>query len=541
MAEDLVGKTLGNYRVESLLGSGGMGEVYRAIHTKLNRPAAIKVLHAYQAGDPNFQARFLREARSAAALAHPNIVEVFDFGEQDGDSYLVMELVPDGSLRTLLRQRSADQGWSLALGLNLVQQAAEGLAYANAQGMVHRDVKPDNLLLRRRSEAERGSDADEFALKISDFGLARLAEGGEDLTASGMVVGTPTYMSPEQCQGAPLDGRSDLYSLGVVLYEVAVGHPPFRAKSLTEAVFKHISEAPVPPRQLRPDLPVALDQVILRCLAKRPEDRYATAYDLIQDLQIVLSDTEMNTIIGTSDAGLATPSTPAPVDPVAPTVVDSSPSRSAVRPTGSSGSPRPSVNASGVAVRRGTGAAKATKTGPQPVVAKRSLAPGSTVRGVAKPPVQNAVAQGATKPAQTPTAAPRSATRPPAQPQRWPLAGEPEKSPAGAGALPPWLRSVTDDPRRRNIGLGAVGALVALVVLIVMLASHASAPRTTASTKPTATNATSPTASPTPVDTAAFTDSLSKNDNKWAVTNRSFFSNGGYQNRQRLHLLRARR
>ncbi|MDE3229034.1 MAG: protein kinase, partial [Chloroflexota bacterium] len=130
---DLVGQTLGAYRIESRLGVGGMGEVYRAVHERLNRPAAIKVLHANQAADPTFQARFLREARAAAALSHPNIVEVFDFGEQDGVSFLVMELVPDGSLRTLLRQRSAEQGWSLGLGVDLVRQAAEGLAYAHAR------------------------------------------------------------------------------------------------------------------------------------------------------------------------------------------------------------------------------------------------------------------------------------------------------------------------------------------------------------------------------------------------------------------------
>src|SRR6185437_13229927 len=135
-----------------------MGDVYRAVHTRLNRAAAIKVLHANQAADPTFQARFLREARAAAALSHPNIVEVFDFGEQDGASYLVMELVPDGSLRTLLRQRPQGQGWTLGLGIDLVRQAAEGLGYAHEHGMVHRDIKPDNLLLQRLTPVRAGEE-----------------------------------------------------------------------------------------------------------------------------------------------------------------------------------------------------------------------------------------------------------------------------------------------------------------------------------------------------------------------------------------------
>src|SRR5690348_1838169 len=141
----LIGQTLGNYRIEEQLGSGGMGEVYRAVHLRLKRTAAVKVMHASLASDETFQARFLREAQAAAALSHPNIVEVYDFGEQDGRSYLIMELVPSGSLRTLLRQRAAGRGWSLELALDLVCQVAEGLTYAHSRGMVHRDIKPDNL------------------------------------------------------------------------------------------------------------------------------------------------------------------------------------------------------------------------------------------------------------------------------------------------------------------------------------------------------------------------------------------------------------
>ncbi len=325
---NLVGQTLGAYRIESRLGVGGMGEVYRAVHERLNRPAAIKVLHANEAADPTFQARFLREARAAAALSHPNIVEVFDFGDQGDISFLVMELVPDGSLRTLLRQRSTGQGWSLGLGVDLVRQAAEGLAYAHAHGMVHRDIKPDNLLLQRLENLGTGATAERYQLKISDFGLARLVEDGGELTVTGMVMGTPTYMSPEQCQGEVLDGRSDLYSLGVVLYEVATGSPPFRVKSLSEAVFKHISAPPIPPQQVRPDLPAALNDVIMRCLEKRPEDRFATGTELAEALDGALGDTELRTIITTRDTGAsATPSTPAHVDSTAPTVADTTPER----------------------------------------------------------------------------------------------------------------------------------------------------------------------------------------------------------------------
>lgn len=279
--ESLIGKTLGNYRIESVIGTGGMGQVFRAVHIHLGREAAIKVLHANLAAEPGFQARFLQEARAIASLKHPNIVEVHDFGEQAGSLYLVMELIDGGSLRQLLlTQTTAQGGLPLSTGVDLVRQTADGLALAHDRGMVHRDIKPDNLLL---SDTRGGNQV----IKITDFGLVRLAESGA-MTATGAVLGTATYMSPEQCQGVELDGRSDLYSLGVVLYEVATGYVPFQAKTLSAAVYHHVQVAPPPPRTVRPDLPLELEQIILRCLAKRPQERYRTAKELSDALQAAL-------------------------------------------------------------------------------------------------------------------------------------------------------------------------------------------------------------------------------------------------------------
>ena len=268
---DLTGQTLGNYKIESLLGTGGMGQVYKASHVHLNRPAALKVLHEQYAADPTFQARFLQEARAASALRHANIVEIIDFGQADGRFYLVMELITEGSVRVLLQQRAgAGTPLALPLGVDLVRQAADGLAYAHAQGMVHRDMKPDNLLVSRGGTAPAGPSG--YNVKLTDFGLARLAEGGV-ATAHGATMGTPAYMSPEQCQALDLDGRSDIYSLGVVLYEVTTGYLPFETKSLSDAVYKHVYTEPPPPKQVKPDLPDRLEEIILRCLKKAPAER----------------------------------------------------------------------------------------------------------------------------------------------------------------------------------------------------------------------------------------------------------------------------
>jgi serine/threonine protein kinase/Tol biopolymer transport system component len=274
-----VGETLGNYRIEAQLGSGGMGRVYRGVHIHINRAVAIKVLHDHLAADETFQARFLREAQAAAALNHTNIVSVTDFNEDQGVYYLVMELVQDGSLRDLLQQH-AREGRTLPLGqaLDLIRQAAEGLHYAHEHGMVHRDIKPDNLMLQR--DTATGG----YLLKITDFGLARLADA-TNLTIEGQAMGTPAYMSPEQCQGLELDNRSDIYSLGVVLFEVVTGYVPFESKVLSEAVYKHVHSQPPSPLEIRPDLPPQLSAIILRCLAKDPGARYATAGDLAAALR----------------------------------------------------------------------------------------------------------------------------------------------------------------------------------------------------------------------------------------------------------------
>jgi serine/threonine protein kinase len=295
--QDLSGTTIGNYRIESLLGSGGMGQVYRAVHVLLNRPAALKVMHGHLADDPGFKARFVQEAQAAADLDHPNIIQVYEFGEHGGQFYLVMELIADGSLRGLMRgQGSAGQHWSLDLGLDLVGQAADGLNYAHSKGMVHRDIKPDNLLVKRASTAEAS-----YAVKITDFGLARLAEGGMR-TMSGVTMGTPAYMSPEQFQDRNLDGRSDIYSLGVVLYEVATGYLPFEARTLSDAVYKHVYSEPPRPRDVNPSLSDAIEAVVLRCLAKDPADRYANAGDLKVALQAARAGSGVNTQMDASRA-----------------------------------------------------------------------------------------------------------------------------------------------------------------------------------------------------------------------------------------------
>jgi serine/threonine protein kinase/pSer/pThr/pTyr-binding forkhead associated (FHA) protein len=283
---DLIGTTIGNYRIESLLGAGGMGQVYLGVHLHLNRPAAVKIMHAHLADEESFKRRFRQEARAVAALNHPHIVQTWDFGSQDGNFYLVMELLTDGSLRSLSGSDEAQQpGWNIHVGLDLVRQAAEGLAYAHNRGMVHRDIKPDNLLLHRLPD-DLGDGPHDLSLKITDFGLARMTEEAS-ATGPSLVMGTPAYMSPELCQGLPVDRRSDIYSLGVVLYQVVTGRLPFETRAAAEAAYKHVHATPPSPREYWPDIPPSLEDVILRCLAKEPDERFTSSAELVRALRAV--------------------------------------------------------------------------------------------------------------------------------------------------------------------------------------------------------------------------------------------------------------
>jgi serine/threonine protein kinase len=293
MAE-LLGQTLGTYRIETLIGKGATGDVYRASHIYRAQRVAIKVLRSTLAADPTFPARFVAEMRGVAALRHRNIIEIADVGEQDGRCYLVMELVTAGSLRTLIRKRLPGEPTPLALALDLASQTAEALTCAHEKGIFHKDLKPNNLLLNLAVGKQAATGGDTYTAKVADFGLATLAQGSIEQTSIGVMLGTgsmlgaPAYMAPEQCQGKQLDGRTDLYSLGIMLYELVTGYLPFQATTLRDAVREHVYTAPPLPRMLVPTIPMEVERIILRCLAKKPDDRYDTATDLAHALQAAM-------------------------------------------------------------------------------------------------------------------------------------------------------------------------------------------------------------------------------------------------------------
>ncbi len=265
----MIGHTLGPYKLTSLLGTGSMGQVFQAVHAQTNRTLAIKILKPEVLA--GLRPRLGKMLRTVAALDHPNIVRLYEYGEAGGHYYLAMEYVGDGSVRHLFQRRSEGRRSTLKQELMLVYQATQGLAHAHGRGLVHGNLIPDNLLLARKDAW--------YTVKIADFGLARLAQTGA-MTATEYVLGTPAYMSPEQCQGLEPERRSDIYTLGILLYEAVTGYLPFDANTSAEAVYKHVSTPPVPPRRVRSDLPQRLEDIILRCLAKRPEDRFPDAESL---------------------------------------------------------------------------------------------------------------------------------------------------------------------------------------------------------------------------------------------------------------------
>jgi len=297
----MIGTTLKQYYIEELLGQGGMGTVYRAKDTRLQRPVAIKVLGASFLSDTDRQRRFFQEARAAAAINHPSIAQIYDVDEADGVTFMAMEFVEGRTVRKLVEEKELD----LLASLDIAIQVSDGLARAHEAGIVHRDIKSENIMVTRDGHA-----------KILDFGLAKLnpLRSQESLpgqsseqhmsqmatiaqmtavqTESGMVVGTLAYMSPEQARGKPIDLRSDIFSLGVTLYEMATGRLPFSGDSPLDTMHAIAFEETRPLNSVRQNLPTDLQRIVNRCLRKRREDRYASAAALAADLRALRKDVD---------------------------------------------------------------------------------------------------------------------------------------------------------------------------------------------------------------------------------------------------------
>ncbi len=321
---DLTGQTLGKYQLVARLGRGGMADVYKGYQPGLDRFVAVKVMHPHLSEDPNFITRFRREAKSVAELHHANIVQVFDFDVQGENYYMVMEYIEGGQTLKQVLQQLAERGARLPIEqtLDIVIKLADALAYAHNLGMIHRDIKPANVLLATLDRPVLG-----------DFGIARLInESG--LTVSGMLIGTPAYMSPEQGRGERSDARSDIYSLGIVLYEMLTGRPPYDADTPYAIILKHINDPLTPPHVLTSPMPEAVERIVLKCLAKEAADRFtsmAELRDALRGAQGAIGAQKTTSTI-TSAAPTLTPPQPPPAaitPPPSITPAGAAPTRSA--------------------------------------------------------------------------------------------------------------------------------------------------------------------------------------------------------------------
>jgi len=284
---DLIGRTLGGYRVVSPIGQGGMAEVFKGYQPTLDRYVALKILSPRFAADTEFYERFQREASAVARLHHPNIVQVYDFGSVERLTYMVMEYIPGPTLKERVRLlRGRGETLSLAEVLTVTRQIASALDHAHANGLIHRDIKPANILLRA-NEFDPANAQDAYAV-LTDFGVVKMLEGVK-FTATGMTMGTPDYMSPEQARGDDVGRASDIYALGVVVYEMLVGQLPFSADTPLAVLLKHMNDAPPKPHTLLPQLPLGVDLVLERALAKQPHERFATASDFAMALERAFS------------------------------------------------------------------------------------------------------------------------------------------------------------------------------------------------------------------------------------------------------------
>lgn len=309
---DLTGKQWAGYNMVSELGRGGMAVVYKARQPRLDRYVAIKLLLPRGPEDPTLIQRFNQEARLIAGLRHPNIVAVHDFGEVGGVAYLVMEYVEGETL-----VESLGEAMEPRRALRIAAEVARALHHAHGQGIVHRDVKPSNILLAR----------EDWAL-LSDFGIAKALQNPMQLTQTGTTIGTPEYMSPEQCRGAEVDARSDIYSLGVVLYEMLTGRPPFTADTPLSVMLMHVNEPLPPPREVNAEVPEALETICLRALAKDPGGRFAAAGEFADALEQALPSIPAPTV--TAPAPVRAPATPPEPPAPAPAPEEAPPRRPAI-------------------------------------------------------------------------------------------------------------------------------------------------------------------------------------------------------------------
>ena len=301
-------RAFGKYVVVEVIGQGGMADVYRARHPTLARDVAIKAIHPHLATEPGFQERFAHEARLVAGLRHPGIVQVHDFDAIGGRPYMVMEFIDGGTLKDRIARARAERGrMTLDEAGRFLVPIADALDYAHARGAVHRDIKPANILLTSAGDPV-----------LSDFGIARILEDSIQVSATGALVGTPAYMSPEQAGSRPVDARSDQYSLGIVAYEMVTGRVPFHGESPTAVMVQHLQDPPPEPRLLSPDLPASVQAVILRALAKDPAARFASAGEMARAFTAAMRDG--------ADAGATL--VPSPDD--APTVLEIMPGALAI-------------------------------------------------------------------------------------------------------------------------------------------------------------------------------------------------------------------